>query len=261
MCLEFYPITGTLPEMLPSFRKQPEIQVKAFIRENLPGKGCIIKSTGVILTKNKLTSSNFKKENKMAEDKKKKSIFDKAIDALTDRDEKEAAAKAAAEKAAADKAAKERFEREKAERTAAAQKAHDSAIKAAAEKEAAAKASSEKLAAEKAAAQKAAADKARLDAAALMEQRRKAAEMAEQRAAAEKARLDAEAAAKAAVKYIAEHTVAPNETLSHLALKYYGNAAKPYYMAIYEANKDVIGDNPNFVRAGVTLKIPEKPEV
>jgi hypothetical protein len=41
-------------------------------------------------------------------EEKKKSLFDKAIDALTDRDEKEAAAKAAAEKAAAEKAAAER---------------------------------------------------------------------------------------------------------------------------------------------------------
>jgi hypothetical protein len=41
-------------------------------------------------------------------EEKKKSLFDKAIDALTDRDEKEAAAKAAAEKAAAEKAAAEK---------------------------------------------------------------------------------------------------------------------------------------------------------
>ena len=41
----------------------------------------------------------------MSEEEKKKSLFDRAIDALTDRDEKEAEAKAAAEKEAADKAA------------------------------------------------------------------------------------------------------------------------------------------------------------
>jgi nucleoid-associated protein YgaU len=181
----------------------------------------------------------------MAEDKKK-SIFDKAIDALTDRDEKEAAAKAAAEKAAQEKANAERVEREKAARTQAAVAAHDAAVKAAAEK----------TAAEKAATQYAAGEKARLDAIAA-EQRRNA-EMVEQRAAAEKARLAAEAAA---VKFIAEHHVAPGETLSHLALKYYGNAAKPYYMAIYEANKALIGDNPNVIRAGTTLKIPQKPQV
>jgi len=57
-----------------------------------------------------------------------------------------------------------------------------------------------------------------------------------------------------------EHTVAKGETLSHLALKYYGHATKPYYMLIYDANKDLIGDDPNFIRTGMTLKIPELPE-
>jgi nucleoid-associated protein YgaU len=60
-------------------------------------------------------------------------------------------------------------------------------------------------------------------------------------------------------KIIAEHTLAANETLSHISLKYYGSAAKPYWMLIYEANKAVIGDNPNHVRAGLVLKIPELP--
>lgn len=41
----------------------------------------------------------------MSEEQEKKSFFDRAIDALTDRDEKEAAAKEAAEKAAAEKTA------------------------------------------------------------------------------------------------------------------------------------------------------------
>ena len=58
-------------------------------------------------------------------------------------------------------------------------------------------------------------------------------------------------------EYIAEHTLAPGETLSHLALKYYGSAVKEKWMVIYEANKDVIGDNPNRVRAGTVLKIPK----
>lgn len=55
----------------------------------------------------------------MGEEEKKKSLFDRAIDALTDRDEKEAAAKEAAEKAAATKAAAQKAaaEREAALRT------------------------------------------------------------------------------------------------------------------------------------------------
>jgi hypothetical protein len=48
--------------------------------------------------------NRIKKEKKMTEEEKK-NIFDRAIDALTDRDEKEAAAKEAAEKAAAENAA------------------------------------------------------------------------------------------------------------------------------------------------------------
>jgi ATPase subunit of ABC transporter with duplicated ATPase domains len=84
----------------------------------------------------------------------KKSLFDKAIDALTDRDEKEAAAKAAQEKALADAAKKEAEARAKL----AAEKA--AADKAAADKAAAAKAVADKAAADRAAALKAANEKA-----------------------------------------------------------------------------------------------------
>ena len=85
----------------------------------------------------------------MSDEEKKKSLFDRAIDALTDRDEKEAEAKAAAEKEAAEKAALAKATADRA-----------SAAKAAAEKAAAAKAAEEKAAAEKAAALKATAEKA-----------------------------------------------------------------------------------------------------
>lgn len=86
----------------------------------------------------------------MSEEEKKKSLFDRAIDALTDRDEKEAAAKASAEKeAAAEKAAADRAAAARAER-AAAEKA--AAVKATAEKTAAIRAGAQKAADEKAAA-------------------------------------------------------------------------------------------------------------
>jgi nucleoid-associated protein YgaU len=62
---------------------------------------------------------------------------------------------------------------------------------------------------------------------------------------------------KEAKKVKAEHTVAEGETLSDLALKYYGSAAKEKWMAIYEANKGVIGDDPNLIKPGQELKIPE----
>ena len=83
----------------------------------------------------------------------KKSLFDKAIDALTDRDEKEAAAKAAAAKEAESKAA---YEKLVADRAAAAKQL---AEKAADEKEAAEKAAAVNATAEKAAAIRAAAQR------------------------------------------------------------------------------------------------------
>ena len=61
------------------------------------------------------------------------------------------------------------------------------------------------------------------------------------------------------VEYIAEHVMKPDETLSHLSLKYYGSAAREKWMIIYEANKDVIGDNPAHVHPGTVLKIPKLP--
>lgn len=58
-------------------------------------------------------------------------------------------------------------------------------------------------------------------------------------------------------EYIAEHTVGEEDTLSHIALKYYGSALKEYYMVIYEENKEIIGDNPNIIVPGQVLKIPK----
>ena len=62
----------------------------------------------MVVIQSKLSTHKNKKEILMSEEDKKKSLFDRAIDALTDRDEKEAAAKAAAEKEAAEKAAAKR---------------------------------------------------------------------------------------------------------------------------------------------------------
>ncbi len=65
---------------------------------------------------------------------------------------------------------------------------------------------------------------------------------------------------RSAPNFIAEHTVQGGETLSHIALKYYGSAVKDKWMVIYEANKAAIGDNPNHLPRGITLKIPELPK-
>ena len=86
--------------------------------------------------------------------------------------------------------------------------------------------------------------------------------MAEDRAAAAKAAEEwrAKQAEAAKPKIIAEHTLTETETLSHLSLKYYGSAIRDYWMVIYEANKEAIGDNPAHVRVGMKLQIPELPE-
>jgi len=76
-------------------------------------------------------------------------------------------------------------------------------------------------------------------------------------AADKKAEFERKAALQ---KTKAEHKVVAGDTLGALALKYYGKAAKEYWMLIYEANKAVIGDNPNLIKAGTVLKVPELPE-
>lgn len=61
-------------------------------------------------------------------------------------------------------------------------------------------------------------------------------------------------------KIIAEHTVGPKDTLTHITLKYYGKTAEKYWRYLYEFNKDVIGDNPSIIVPGMKLQIPELPE-
>lgn len=77
--------------------------------------------------------------------------------------------------------------------------------------------------------------------------------------AAEKVEAGVKAAARAA-SIVATHTVQANETLSSIALQYYGHALPAYYKHIYEFNKDVIGDNMNLIRPGQTLQIPVLPD-
>lgn len=84
-----------------------------------------------------------------------------------------------------------------------------------------------------------------------------AVEVAKKKLAEAEAKLNA--LAPAAPEFIAEHTLAADETLSHLALKYYGHATPPYWKVIYEANKELIGDNPNRVHSGMLIKVPKLP--
>jgi nucleoid-associated protein YgaU len=61
-------------------------------------------------------------------------------------------------------------------------------------------------------------------------------------------------------KVIAEHTVVKGDTLSGIALRYYGNASRRHYMYIFNKNKDVIGNDPDMIMVGIKLKIYELTE-
>ncbi len=71
------------------------------------------------------------------------------------------------------------------------------------------------------------------------------------RETAQKAKID-EMKREAAVK---KHVVVSGDTLSGIAKKYYDDAGK--YLKIYEANKAVIGDNPDLIQPGMELVIPK----
>ena len=59
-----------------------------------------------------------------------------------------------------------------------------------------------------------------------------------------------------AAKEVKKHVVVSGDTLSGIAKKYYDDAGQ--YMKIYEANKDLIGDNPDLIQIGMELVIPKK---
>ena len=56
-------------------------------------------------------------------------------------------------------------------------------------------------------------------------------------------------------KEVKKHVVVSGDTLSGIAKKYYEDAGK--YMKIYEANKEVIGDDPSMIKPGMELVIPK----
>jgi hypothetical protein len=58
---------------------------------------------------------------------------------------------------------------------------------------------------------------------------------------------------------VRHHTVVSGDWLSKLAAKYYGNMHK--WPVIYEANRDVIGGDPNVIKPGQQLLIPALPAV
>ncbi|MGB4596166.1 MAG: hypothetical protein WBI14_09725 [Anaerolineaceae bacterium] len=187
----------------------------------------------------------------MAEEKKK-NIFDQIGNLFTNKDElakaEEARKQAAEDAEQQQKILKAAAEKENAQLAEARKAAAEEAEKQldAVQAEVAKKAAEVKAAAEAKAEEVKAAAEAKADELA-------AAMNAEAEKVAEKVGF-----VRAAV--IATHTVGANETLSHIALHYYGHATPPYYKVIYEFNKEVIGDNMNIIRAGQVLEIPQLPQ-
>jgi nucleoid-associated protein YgaU len=181
----------------------------------------------------------------------KKNIFEKAVDKLSTRDEKaalEEAQKQATEAAREAAEAKAALERERAQRRAAEQKASTSQSQAQTTQQA--------IDASRKAVTEA---QARADAAEARVQQLEAEmkKLQNERLQKEFEERRAQRMAEEAASTARKHVVQSGETLSHLALKYYGSAIKDKWMIIYEANKAVIGDNPNKVRVGTELVIPE----
>lgn len=58
---------------------------------------------------------------------------------------------------------------------------------------------------------------------------------------------------------IKEHTLTPEDTLSALALHFYGHATPDYWKYIIEVNKDTIGDKVSDYTPGKKIKIAELP--
>jgi len=165
----------------------------------------------------------------MADSEKKKGLFGKAIDAFSSRDEKEEISELEGELAAAQKAIKSLLD----ERTQTgmgnteAQKEVQAAEKRIADLERRLKAQTERT--------------------------------RTQVVASKKQQLDKKFVAKKAA-VIATHTVQADETLSHIALKYYKHATPPYWKLLLEHNTKVLDGNERNVRKGMELEIPELPE-
>jgi nucleoid-associated protein YgaU len=163
----------------------------------------------------------------MAKKEEKKGILDKALDALTGRDEKEAAEEAKKEAQAAERnVALEQAKREAAEAKA---RAAEAKLKEAEEK---VKEAEEKAAREE--------REKRLEAAAARrEARREAMELRAERLREQER----------------TYTVKSGDSLSKIAKELLGDAKR--WPEIFEANKDQIKD-PNLIHPGQELKIPAK---
>ena len=97
--------------------------------------------------------------------------------------------------------------------------------------------------------------KAKAEAEAKMKAEAEAKAKAEAESAQALEAAEAKAAAPKYTQFIAEHTVQPGDNLSFISQRYYGTQAN--FLIIYEANRDVIGDNKNLIKPGQVLKIPK----
>jgi len=168
--------------------------------------------------------------------KKKKSLFGKAVDALSSRDEKEQVsnleaelAKAKKDAAAAKEAIKTLMDKNVKDKTGSGKEIRE-AEKKISELESKLKARVQK-------------DRANL-------------------AEAHKRRKDdlkAKMATSMKPKLLATHKVAAGETLSHIALKYYKHATPPYWKFLLEHNKELLKGDEKSLRTGMELDIPELP--
>lgn len=176
----------------------------------------------------------------MADSDKKKGIFGKAIDAISSRDEKEKIAELEAD---LEKAKKEAEASKKTVQSLLSKNKETAGDKSEAEKEV--KAAEKKIA-----------DLERK----LIEHRQKEQEqLLESRKKAREERIENLKTAKKQ-DLIATHTVKQDETLSHIALKYYKHATPPYWKLLLEHNSDLLKGNERNVRTGMELEIPELPE-
>ena len=54
------------------------------------------------------------------------------------------------------------------------------------------------------------------------------------------------------------YTVKAGDTLTSIAERIYGESSDSTFQDIYQANKELIGDDPNQIKVGMVLKIPPK---
>ena len=53
------------------------------------------------------------------------------------------------------------------------------------------------------------------------------------------------------------HVVQPGENLSMIAQAYYGPEHASHWITLYNFNRELIGDNPDMIQAGIELLIPD----